>query len=183
MKPFSGCWSSPWRSGRGDTPLFTYAVTIQNHQAYTAGKYGFVPDPPETTVSLSDAASTYLSVYFKGLQDSANMLERLTQYLDSLDESLSSGVFGDHQPNLGGNYLAYRGAGSNLRLHRHCGGHPAAPHRTPTSSGAMPPPARPRPSGPGPGAEPAGKPSAATTWERLPASWPGSKGMTATWIF
>lgn len=50
---------------QGDTPLFTYAVTIQNHQAYTAGKYGFVPDPPETTVSLSDAASTYLSVYFK----------------------------------------------------------------------------------------------------------------------
>ena len=93
---------------QGDTPLFTYAVTIQNHQAYTAGKYGFVPDPPETTVSLSDAASTYLSVYFKGLQDSANMLERLTQYLDSLDESYLLVFFGDHQPNLGGNYLAYR---------------------------------------------------------------------------
>ena len=107
MKPFSGCWSSPWRSGRGYA-LFTYAVTIQNHQAYTAGKYGFVPDPPETTVSLSDAASTYLSVYFKGLQDSANMLERLTQYLDSLDESYLLVFSGDHQPNLGGNYLAYR---------------------------------------------------------------------------
>ena len=93
---------------QGDTPLFTYAVTIQNHQAYTAGKYGFVPDPPETTVSLSDAASTYLSVYFKGLQDSANMLERLTQYLDSLDESYLLVFFGDHQPNLGGSYLAYR---------------------------------------------------------------------------
>ncbi len=36
------------------------------------------------------------------------MLERLTQYLDSLDESYLLVFFGDHQPNLGGNYLAYR---------------------------------------------------------------------------
>ena len=91
-----------------DTPLFTYAVTIQNHQSYGAGKYGYVPDPPQTDIALSDAARTYLSVYFKGLQDSAAMLEELTEYLDSLDAPYLLVFFGDHQPNLGGHYLAYR---------------------------------------------------------------------------
>lgn len=93
---------------QGDTPLFTYAVTIQNHQSYGAGKYGYVPDPPQTDIALSDAARTYLSVYFKGLQDSAAMLEELTEYLDSLDAPYLLVFFGDHQPNLGGHYLAYR---------------------------------------------------------------------------
>lgn len=93
---------------QGDTPLFTYAVTIQNHQSYGAGKYGYVPDPPQNDIALSDAARTYLSVYFKGLQDSAAMLEELTEYLDSLDAPYLLVFFGDHQPNLGGHYLAYR---------------------------------------------------------------------------
>ena len=93
---------------QGDTPLFTYAVTIQNHQSFGAGKYGYVPDPPQTDIALSDAARTYLSVYFKGLQDSAAMLEELTEYLDSLDAPYLLVFFGDHQPNLGGHYLAYR---------------------------------------------------------------------------
>ena len=93
---------------QGDTPLFTYAITIQNHQSYGAGKYGYVPDPPQTDIALSDAARTYLSVYFKGLQDSAAMLEELTEYLDSLDAPYLLVFFGDHQPNLGGHYLAYR---------------------------------------------------------------------------
>lgn len=93
---------------QGEGPLFTYAVTIQNHQAYTAGKYGFVPESPKTARPLSDTANTYLSVYFKGLQDSANMLEHLTQYLDTLHEPYLLVFFGDHQPNLGGSYLAYR---------------------------------------------------------------------------
>ena len=93
---------------QGDTPLFTYAVTIQNHQSYGAGKYGYVPDPPQTDIALSDAARTYLSVYFKGLQDSAAILGELTEYLDSLDAPYLLVFFGDHQPNLGGHYLAYR---------------------------------------------------------------------------
>lgn len=95
------------------TPLFTYAVTIQNHQAYTYGKYGFIPAPPETDLTLSDAATQSLSVYFEGLRDSANMLEDLTEYLDARDEPYILVFFGDHQPNLGGGYLAYEELGLN----------------------------------------------------------------------
>ena len=35
------------------------------------------------------------------------MLEELTEYLDSLDAPYLLVFFGDHQPNLGGHYLAY----------------------------------------------------------------------------
>lgn len=96
---------------QGDSPLFTYAVTIQNHQAYTYGKYGLTPDPPATDLPLSDAAIQYLSVYFKGLKDSAEMLEGLTQYLNRQEEPYLLVFFGDHQPNLGGGFLAYEELG------------------------------------------------------------------------
>ena len=83
---------------QGDSPLFTYAVTIQNHQAYTYGKYGFTPEPPATELALSDAATQYLSVYFKGLKDSAEMLEELTKFLNRQEEPYLLVFFGDHQP-------------------------------------------------------------------------------------
>ena len=96
---------------QGDSPLFTYAVTIQNHQAYTYGKYGFTPEPPATELALSDAATQYLSVYFKGLKDSAEMLEELTKFLNRQEEPYLLVFFGDHQPNLGGGFLAYQELG------------------------------------------------------------------------
>lgn len=91
----------------GESPLFTYAVTIQNHQAYNYNKYPFTPPAPKTDLALTPTAQMYLSVYFQGLRDSANMLHELTRYLDNLDEPYILVFFGDHQPNLGGSYLTY----------------------------------------------------------------------------
>ena len=84
-----------------DTPLFTYTVTIQNHQAYGYGKYDERPAPVPLSVPVSDGAMEQLSVYMEGVRDSSAMLAALTEYLDSLEEPTVLVFFGDHRPNLG----------------------------------------------------------------------------------
>lgn len=94
-----------------DAPIFTYTVTAQNHQAYNADKYGYVPETVPVNKSISAEAAEYLAVYFKGLRDSDIMLEQLVAYLESQAEPYLLVFFGDHQPNLGGDYLTYRELG------------------------------------------------------------------------
>ncbi len=94
-----------------DAPLFAYGVTIQNHQAYTAEKYGFLPEPVQTELPLSDAAQEALSVYFEGLRDSDRMLQELTAWLEGQQEPWLLVFFGDHQPNLGADFRGYRELG------------------------------------------------------------------------
>jgi phosphoglycerol transferase MdoB-like AlkP superfamily enzyme len=84
-----------------DAPLFTYAVTIQNHQSYGYSKYGFEPDEVPLTVSVSDSSMESLSVYMEGIRDSSEMLLQLTEYLDTIDEPTVLVFFGDHRPNVG----------------------------------------------------------------------------------
>lgn len=95
----------------GESPLFTYGVTIQNHQAYTEEKYGFMPEAVQTDAALSPEAGEYLSVYFEGLRDSDRMLENLVEYLENQSEPWLLVFFGDHQPNLGPDYLSFRELG------------------------------------------------------------------------
>ena len=88
-----------------DTPVFAFSVTIQNHQAYTAQKYGEVP-PAQVSVPLTEAESETLSVYLQGVRDSSEMLAQLAAYLDTVDEPTILVFFGDHRPALGSVYDA-----------------------------------------------------------------------------
>ncbi len=95
--------------------LFTYATTIQNHQAYNYTKYPGTDIPPvETDIELSAAAQEYLSVYGYGIKCSSDMLLELTEYLNTLDEPYVLVFFGDHLPNLGPDYLSYRELGLSV---------------------------------------------------------------------
>ena len=94
-----------------EAPLFAYGVTIQNHQAYTRDKYGFLPEPVQTDAVLSEQAGEYLSVYFEGLRDSDRLLEKLTVWMEQQEEPWLLVFFGDHQPNLGADFLSYRELG------------------------------------------------------------------------
>ncbi|MDO4567233.1 MAG: LTA synthase family protein, partial [Oscillospiraceae bacterium] len=94
--------------------LFTYATTIQNHQAYTYSKYDFAIPDVQTSVSLSAAANEYLSVYSYGIKCSSDMLLELTEYLNGLDEPYLLVFFGDHLPNLGADHLSYRELGMSV---------------------------------------------------------------------
>lgn len=94
--------------------LFTYATTIQNHQAYTYSKYDFEVPKVQTSVQLSDYAEELLSVYAYGVKCSSDMLLELTEYLNSLDDPYILVFFGDHRPNLGADYLAYNEIGMDI---------------------------------------------------------------------
>lgn len=102
------------------TPMFTYAVTIQNHMSYTEAKYGddYTLEAVETNALLSAEMKTALSVYIEGLRDADAMLEELTEYFSNTNEPVMLVFFGDHLPYLGDNRQAYRelglaAAGSN----------------------------------------------------------------------
>lgn len=92
-------------------PLIAYTVTIQNHQAYTYSKYGFVPEAAQVSVEVSDKTAEYLSVYMEGLRDSDAMLEELVAFLETQEEPYLLVFFGDHQPTLGADRQAYRELG------------------------------------------------------------------------
>ncbi len=94
--------------------LFTYATTIQNHQAYTYSKYDFDIPKVQASVELSDYAEELLSVYAYGVKCSSDMLLELTEYLNSLDDPYVLVFFGDHRPNLGADYLAYKEIGMDI---------------------------------------------------------------------
>lgn len=98
------------RRAESDEPVFNYTVTIENHTAYNNNKFGNMTFPwVWTEKPLSDyMAQEYLSVYLEGLRDADAMLGKLTDYFDQLDEPVILVFFGDHLPNLGADYLAYK---------------------------------------------------------------------------
>lgn len=93
-------------------PDFTYAVTIQNHMAYTEDKYGdYVCPEVETTVELSDEVQAALNVYTEGIRDANAMLKELTEYYSEQSEPVLLIFFGDHLPYLCDNREGYRELG------------------------------------------------------------------------
>ena len=98
----------------GDKPLFAYGVTIKNHQAYPYSKYGFEPEKPPLSTTISDSAMETLSVYLEGVRDSTAMLEKLCDYFDSREEPILLVFYGDHRPALGQDYGVYRELGLSI---------------------------------------------------------------------
>lgn len=101
------------RTANGEK-LFTYATTIQNHQAYNYAKYGTVLPKVQTSVPLTPETEECLSVYAYGLKCSSDMLLELTEYLNSLDEPYVLVFFGDHLPNLGAGFAGYKALGMDI---------------------------------------------------------------------
>lgn len=99
-----------------ESPLFSYAVTIQNHQAYSVWKYNdnSILEPTPTSRPLTGDDMAILNIYLYGLRDSVDMLVGLTEYLDSVDEPTLLVFFGDHRPTLGADYSVYKGLGMNV---------------------------------------------------------------------
>ena len=99
---------------QGGYPQFIYSVTIQNHQAYNYAKYPDPTDPVPLKKEISEEGMEYLSVDLRGVQDTSEMLYELVDYLEQSDEPTLLIFFGDHLPNLGSDYLAYRELGLSV---------------------------------------------------------------------
>ena len=93
------------------TPFFNYTTTIQNHMAYTYDKYGYVSPAVPLKKSVDDETMMMLSVYTEGVRDGDAMLREMTAYFDTREEPVLVVYFGDHLPNLGDEFYAYRNLG------------------------------------------------------------------------
>ncbi len=93
------------------TPQFLFGVTIQNHQTYIYEKYPDLSPAAPTAATLSPEATENLAVYLRGVKDTAAMLSELADYLDQQETPTLLVFFGDHLPNLGQNFQAYRELG------------------------------------------------------------------------
>ena len=79
---------------RGDSPLFVFNVTIQNHSPFT-----YLRDRLDTTIkTTSFAGSTGINNYFTLIRESDAAFEELVEYFAGVDEPTIILMYGDHQP-------------------------------------------------------------------------------------
>ncbi len=78
-----------------DTPLFVFAVTMQNHSGYTGQYRNFVPDVKVPIIATNEALTNYLSL----VKRSDEAFKELVEYFAVKDEDTVILMFGDHQPN------------------------------------------------------------------------------------
>lgn len=77
-----------------DTPLFTFAITMQNHSGY--GTPGF-----DFTVDMGEKNNYYsIREYLSCINNSDRAFGELVEYFESQEEETIILFFGDHQPSL-----------------------------------------------------------------------------------
>lgn len=81
---------------KGDSPLFVFNVTIQNHGGYTKNTYKFREPVRVTNFDAADSINTYLSL----IKESDNAFKELTEYFEKQDEPTIIFMYGDHQPSF-----------------------------------------------------------------------------------
>lgn len=84
---------------KGDSPLFLYAVTMENHQPYLHNKFGNIKMTFEQG-ELSDKAAKALNNFANGIADADYALGLLVEYFEKREEPVMLVFFGDHMPNL-----------------------------------------------------------------------------------
>ncbi|MFI8126608.1 LTA synthase family protein [Acinetobacter sp. ABJ-A23_2] len=86
-------------------PKFIYAITVENHPAYSDKRYG--KQNFKFNKELSDIDRLKLSTYTAGTARANQKLQELAEYLKTIQQPTILVVFGDHLPNLQGVYDAY----------------------------------------------------------------------------
>ncbi|MBR4662064.1 MAG: LTA synthase family protein, partial [Clostridia bacterium] len=77
-----------------DEPLFTFAVTMQNHGGYWDEFENFTPEITVNGLENSFVVSQYMSL----VRESDRAFEKLVKYFEDVDEKTVIVMFGDHQP-------------------------------------------------------------------------------------
>lgn len=80
----------------GESPVFLWAVTMENHTPYTADKFSSYDFPFES--DLGDEAVGVLNAVTQGVADCSEALGKLVDHLAAQDEPVIVVFFGDHRP-------------------------------------------------------------------------------------
>lgn len=86
---------------KGDAPMMLFAVSMENHQPYTADKYGEPSGAGLSSEKLTAEDLAVIDAYTHGLIHADQSLGYLTEYFSGVDEPVMIVFWGDHLPNLG----------------------------------------------------------------------------------
>ncbi|MBQ9459639.1 MAG: LTA synthase family protein [Oscillospiraceae bacterium] len=85
---------------KGGSPLMMYAISMENHQPYTPGKYGAENDIALESDMLDETALETLRTYAYTARDADRALERLTDYFSTAEGKVMIVFWGDHMPSF-----------------------------------------------------------------------------------
>lgn len=83
-----------------DKPLMLYAISMENHQPYTEGKYGNTSEIKATSDMLSKSEEKVLEAYLQGLSNADKALGQLIEYFSNVNKPVMIVFWGDHLPSL-----------------------------------------------------------------------------------
>lgn len=93
-----------------DAPLFTYAITMQNHTSYNSNKYPEFDVETQTPPGIDPVFNLLLRSYTQGVSDADKAFKQLIDYYETSEEPTIVVFFGDHLPGLGQDYKFYKQA-------------------------------------------------------------------------
>lgn len=85
---------------RGEQPLMLYAVSMENHQPYSADKYSTSSGAGVSSVLLDQDELAVVDSLVHGLSNADRALGRLVEYFSACEEDVMIVFWGDHLPNL-----------------------------------------------------------------------------------
>ncbi len=84
-----------------DRPQMIFTVSMENHQPYSAAKFGESCASGLRSDALEEDELAVLDAYVSGLEDADKGLKKLTDALAEWEEPVMLVFWGDHRPNLG----------------------------------------------------------------------------------
>lgn len=95
---------------QSEKPVFTYAITMQNHTGYNEDKYPEYTVETQTPDNVDPVFNLLLRSYTQGISDADAAYKQLLDYYETSDEPTIVVFFGDHLPAIGHDYRLYKQA-------------------------------------------------------------------------
>ena len=100
---------------QGDTPLFSFSVSYQNHGPYADTPGAPVVVTPAST-GWSEGSCNIINSYLKGVSHTILQMESLLEQLEQREEPTVAVLFGDHKPWMGNGDSVYAEVGANFDI-------------------------------------------------------------------
>lgn len=91
-----------------EAPVFTYAITMQNHTSYNSNKYPEFTVETQTPPEVDPVFNLLLRSYTQGIADADAAFKQLIDHYKSSEEPTLVVFFGDHLPAIGPDYKLFK---------------------------------------------------------------------------